>query len=99
LNQALQQWLEAKPPPVGPKTYFKVRYATQVSANPVKFVVFVSRPQAVHEAYVSYLRNQIRKDLGFSSVPVSVEIRGPRRDPPEGGGKTRKRSAGGRGAP
>jgi GTP-binding protein len=75
LNQALERWLVESPPPSGPSTRFKVKYAVQKSANPVVFIFFVSRPRAVSEAYTSYLRNKIRKDLGFSLVPVTVEIR------------------------
>jgi GTP-binding protein len=75
LNQALERWLEESPPPVGPQTRFKVKYAVQVSDNPVKFVIFVSRPQAVTEPYLAYLRNRIRRDLGFSLIPVDVEVR------------------------
>jgi GTP-binding protein len=60
---------------MGPQTRFKVKYAVQSSDNPVCFIFFVSRPQAVSEAYVSYLRNKIRRDLGFSLIPVSVELR------------------------
>jgi GTP-binding protein len=75
LNQALQRWLEANPPPSGPQTRFSVKYAVQSSANPVEFIFFVSRPKAVSEAYISYLRNRIRKDLGFSFVPVEVKMR------------------------
>jgi GTP-binding protein len=76
LNQALQRWLEENPPPSGPQTRFSVKYAVQSSANPVRFIFFVSRPNAVSEAYISYLRNRIRKDLGFSYVPVDVKVRG-----------------------
>jgi GTP-binding protein len=75
LNQALERWLEEYPPPVGPQTRFKVKYAVQTSANPVRFVLFVSRKQAVSEAYVSYLRNKIRSTLGFSLIPVEIELR------------------------
>jgi GTP-binding protein len=75
LNAALERWLEEYPPPQGPRTRFKVKYAVQSSANPVNFIFFVSRPQAVSEAYISYLRNRIRKDMGFSTVPVTVEVR------------------------
>jgi len=75
LNQALQRWLEEYPPPSGPQTRFSVKYAVQKSANPVQFIFFVSRPKAVSEAYISYLRNKIRKDLGFSFVPVEVKMR------------------------
>jgi GTP-binding protein len=76
LNQALERWLQEYPPPSAPRTHFKVRYAVQKSANPAAFIFFVSRPLAVKEAYIAYLRNKIRADLGFSLVPVAVEIRG-----------------------
>ncbi|MDR3147168.1 MAG: ribosome biogenesis GTPase Der [Treponema sp.] len=76
LNQALERWLQEYPPPSSPRARFKVRYAVQKSTNPVAFIFFVSRPQAVKEPYVAYLRNKIRADLGFSLVPVAVEIRG-----------------------
>ncbi|MDR3122933.1 MAG: ribosome biogenesis GTPase Der [Treponema sp.] len=75
LNQALERWLAEYPPPVGPQTRFKLKYAVQVSDNPVKFVFFASRPRAVGGAYVSYLRNRIRRDLGYSLIPIGIEIR------------------------
>jgi len=75
LNQALEKWLIEYPPPSGKNNYFKIRYAVQVMANPVRFVFFVSRPQAVGEPYIAYLRNRIRRDLGFSLIPVTIEIR------------------------
>jgi GTP-binding protein len=74
LNQALEKWLTEYPPPSGPRTRFKIRYAVQKSANPVVFIFFASRLQAVSEAYVSYLRNRIRRDLGFSLIPITVDI-------------------------
>jgi GTP-binding protein len=80
LNQALERWLEEYPPPIGPQTRFKIKYAVQVSDNPVKFVFFVSRPWAVSESYVSYLRNKIRKDLGFSFIPIEIELRASRKE-------------------
>jgi GTP-binding protein len=75
LNQALERWLEEYPPPSGPSTRFKVKYAVQSSVNPVRFIFFTSRSHAVSEAYISYLRNKIRRDLGFSLIPVDVKIR------------------------
>jgi GTP-binding protein len=97
LNQALERWLEEYPPPVGPQTRFKVKYAVQVSDNPVKFIFFVSRPGAVGEAYVSYLRNRIRKDLGYSLVPVAIELRSSGRPGSEGRLPGRAPSGAGRG--
>jgi GTP-binding protein len=88
LNQALERWLEEYPPPVGPRTRFKVKYGVQKSENPVRFIFFASRPQALSESYAAYLRNRIRKDLGFSLIPVNLEIR-------PAGAKTGPRSASG----
>jgi GTP-binding protein len=86
LNHALEKWLEESPPPSGPHTRFKIKYAVQVSDNPVKFVLFVSRIHAVTEPYLAYLRNRIRKDLGFSLIPVEIELRPSAKD-----GASRKR--------
>jgi GTP-binding protein len=80
LNQALEKWLEEYPPPSGPRTRFKIKYAVQVSENPVKFVLFVSRLHAVAPPYLAYLRNRIRKDLGFSLIPVEIELRSSRKN-------------------
>ena len=75
LNNALERWLEEYPPPIGPHTRFKVKYAVQSSANPVNFILFVSRIHAVNETYISYLRNKIRSELGFSMIPILLELR------------------------
>jgi len=75
LNQALEKWLQESPPPAGPRTRFKVKYAVQKSANPVHFIIFTSRTQAVSDSYVSYLKNRIRRDLGFSMIPVMIEVK------------------------
>jgi len=75
LNQSLEKWLQEYPPPTGPRTYFKIKYAVQKSANPVHFIFFVSRIQVISDSYISYLRNKIRKDLGFSLIPVLIEVK------------------------
>jgi GTP-binding protein len=75
LNKALEKWLQEYPPPSGPQTRFKIKYAVQKSSNPVQFIFFTSRTKAVNESYISYLRNKIRKDLGFSLVPVLIDVK------------------------
>ena len=75
LNRALEKWLEEYPPPSGKQTRFKVKYAIQSSSNPVRFIFFVSRKHAVTEPYIAYLRNRIRETLGFSLIPLEIEIR------------------------
>jgi GTP-binding protein len=75
LNQALEEWMTEHPPPSGPKTRFKIKYAVQKSANPVRFIFFASRCRAVSDSYISYLRNKIRKELGFSLIPVLIDVK------------------------
>jgi GTPase len=75
LNKAVGAWVEATPPPAGPRTRFKLRYAVQTSINPQKFAIFASRPEAVTEAYVAFLRNKIRVDLGMDKIPIVLEIK------------------------
>jgi len=94
LNQALDRWLTENPPSSGKQTHFKIRYAVQSNINPVKFIFFASRPKAVSEAYISFLRNRIRRDLGFSSIPVSVEIRSSSGGRETASGKKSGRAAG-----
>jgi len=78
LNKAFADWVEATPPPVAPRTRFKLRYAVQTSVNPQGFAIFVTRPDAVAEAYVSFLRNKIRSDLGLDKIPIILELKASR---------------------
>ncbi|MDR2078527.1 MAG: ribosome biogenesis GTPase Der [Treponema sp.] len=83
LNQALARWLLEFPPPMGAKTRFKLKYAVQVSDNPIRFIFFASRPKAVGESYIRYLSNKIRRDLGYSFIPLGIEIRGSAKREPD----------------
>ncbi len=57
LNKALEQWLLEYPPPVGPNTRFKIRYGSQISENPIKFVFFASRPDAVTSSRICGIKS------------------------------------------
>jgi GTP-binding protein len=79
-NDYLERWQIEYPPPSGPSTRFKIKYGLQISANPVMFKLFVSRPRAWTEAYGSYIANRLRKDAGYSMIPVRLEIAPSRED-------------------
>jgi len=79
LNKALADWLFHYPPPATKAIHFKVRYMTQTSVNPVAFRIFCTSPDNVPESYVTYLKNQIRKDLGFDQIPVTLELKASRK--------------------
>jgi GTP-binding protein len=79
-NEYLERWQAENPPPSGPQTRFKIKYGVQVSVNPVRFRLFVSRPPAWTASYNSYICNKIRKDLRYSMIPIALEIRPSRQE-------------------
>jgi GTP-binding protein len=79
-NDALERWQIEYPPPSGPSTRFKIKYGVQTQTNPVVFKLFISRPKAAAGSYISYICNKIRTDLGYSMIPITLEINPSRRD-------------------
>ena len=79
INKALQDWLFHYPPPATKAIHFKIRYMTQTSINPVSFRIFCTSPDNVPESYVTYLKNSIRKDLGFDQIPVELNLKASRK--------------------
>ena len=76
MNKHLEKWLSYNPPPRWTRGQYKIRYMTQVSSAPVEFAIFVNRVKGFPAFYVQYLKNRIRKDLGFPSVPIEIHVRG-----------------------
>jgi GTP-binding protein len=74
LNQAVKRWVAEYPLPVRGRNV-KIRYATQTGVNPVRFLFFVNDRRRFPSRYLQYLRNRIRRDLGFERVPVEIELR------------------------
>ena len=74
LNRHLKKWMDRYALPVRGKN-IKIRYATQASVNPVKFIFFVNHLKGFPNRYSQFLQNRIQEDLGFDKIPVSVEFR------------------------
>ena len=51
LNEALADWVDFNPIPSIKNKRYKVRYMTQVSAHPVKFIAFVNRSEGFPDSY------------------------------------------------
>lgn len=81
LNEALKAWTADYEPPRGADGHYKVLYGTQVSSNPVRFLLFVNRIKNFPETYISYIKNMLRKDFGFANIPVEISLRERRRNP------------------
>ena len=78
LNRALSDWVAAVPPPHGQRNAFTLKYMLQTSIRPVEFLIFANKPDLVPEAYLRYIRNRIRKDLGFTAIPLLLRVKGSR---------------------
>ena len=75
LNNALKAWGEAYQPTRGSEGHFKVYYGTQTTARPVRFLFFINRKKDFPQTYVQYLKNCIRRDLGFGDIPIEIDLR------------------------
>ncbi|PIE04105.1 MAG: ribosome biogenesis GTPase Der [Spirochaetales bacterium] len=75
LNRALAEWVDFTPPPAKKGRPFRVKYITQVSVKPARFIAFVNRLSGFPESYRRFLVNQIRREFKFEMVPVELELR------------------------
>ncbi|MDT8297893.1 MAG: GTP-binding protein, partial [Spirochaetaceae bacterium] len=75
LNRAVSEWVDLTPPPTRKGRPFKVRYVTQVSAKPVRFVAFVNRKTGFPDSYRRFMVNQIRREFGFNLIPIEMELK------------------------
>ena len=41
----------------------------------MKFLFFINRKKDFPQTYVQYLKNCIRRDLGFTDIPVEIDLR------------------------
>jgi len=75
LNRWLSEAIAAHPPPAPGGRRLKMRYITQPSARPPRFVVFCSRADAVPASYERYLVNSLRDAFDLWGVPVRLFLR------------------------
>jgi GTP-binding protein len=84
LNDALAQAVAHHEPPMHRGRRVKILYATQASVRPPTFVLFVTRPEAIHFSYERYLANQIRKAFSLDQTPLRLVFRGRERESRQG---------------
>lgn len=61
-------------PSVGTKMG-KLKYCSQVTSAPPKFIFHVNNTEAFHFSYERYLENQLRERYGFFGTPIRIELR------------------------
>ena len=72
LNRWLEEAVGAHPPPLVRGRRAKVRYATQVTARPPTFALFVNMAEALPETYLRYLANSLRAAFDLPGVPLRL---------------------------
>ena len=75
LNELVQEFVEATPPPSVKGRYPKFKYVTQLPTHFPSFAFFVNNPNWVRDSYVQYLENQLRKHYNFKGVPIELYMR------------------------
>ncbi len=68
-----------------PAQRLDIRYITQVSASPPRFVVFTRRGKPLHFSTERFLSNQLRENFGFYATPLRIEQRTKGKHPPRSG--------------
>ncbi len=72
LNQFLEYILSKNTPPSFKGKQVKIKYMTQVSTNPPKFVLFCNHPDGVKDSYKKFIQNQLRQNFNFEGVPIKI---------------------------
>ncbi len=62
------------PAAVGGKE-IKIKYVTQVKANPPVFAFFCNHPKLIKDNYRSFLENKLRERFGFFGIPLTLVFR------------------------
>ena len=75
LNEIMLPIFEGTPPPANKGKYIKIKYCVQLPTPSPQFVFFCNLPQYVKEPYKRFTENQLRKEFGFTGVPIEVYFR------------------------
>jgi GTPase len=81
LNEALSDAQMSLQPPIQSGRKLKIYYATQQSACPPTFVLFINNQELLHFTYERYLENHLRKSFEFAGTPIRFILREKEKDP------------------
>lgn len=72
LNNFMEMVIRERPVPTARGVQLKIKYATQVKANPPVFSFFMNKPKELPANYRRFLENRIRETYGFAGVPITM---------------------------
>jgi GTPase len=78
-TSALNRWLadvvSSHPPPAVAGRPIRLDYVTQAKSRPPTFILFLSRSDAVPDAYRRYLVNSLRESFDLPGTPIRLTLR------------------------
>jgi GTP-binding protein len=74
-NDFLQEVMKERPLPMKRGRALKIKYATQVKANPPVFKFFMNTPSELPPNYRRFLEKKIREEYEFKGVPITMVFR------------------------
>ena len=75
INEVIMDAQILTPPPTHNGQRLRISYASQVSAAPPTFVLFVNDVELLHFSYKRYLENKLREAFGFTGTPIHIIAR------------------------
>jgi GTP-binding protein len=75
LNEKMLAEIQRYPPSTKTGKDVKIKYITQVVANPPIFVFFANEPQLVSVTYKRFLENKLRSHFRFTGVPLTLQFK------------------------
>jgi GTP-binding protein len=75
LNRVLTEAGERVQPPMLKGKRFKIYYATQTSANPIRISLYVNDPTRLTDAYREYLLHALRRRFGLEGAPILIILK------------------------
>ena len=78
LNQMVERWTAAHPPPIRKGKRPKIQYAVQAGIEPPTVVLFISGGE-LGEDYLRFIENRLRDEVEFTGTPIRVVTRSKQR--------------------
>lgn len=75
LNKALNQVIRGVAPPAVSGKEFKIKYGTQVSTSPPRFILFTNCEEDPPENYIRYIKNRFYEIFKVEGSPLIINFR------------------------
>jgi GTP-binding protein len=72
VNEVLTEAFILSPPPPIKNKRLKILYATQASAAPPTFILFVNDAKLMKDSFRRYLEKKLRENFEFSGTPIAI---------------------------